>query len=182
MRLFVSVDLDANDELRTAQVPFETLDGVRLVDPEQVHITLKFLGSVDPNRLGTVETTLAESIAAADVSSFNAHAREYGVFPSHDYISVIWVGIRNDGGRLRLLHEAIEERMIEIGFEPADHAFTPHATIARMDHAGGKAHVQKILSERGPDLGRFEISEIHLTESTLTSDGPAYESVTAFEL
>lgn len=182
MRLFVSVDLDANDELRTAQVPFESLDGIRLVDPEQVHITLKFLGSVDPNRLGTVKTTLAECIAATDVSSFNARAREYGVFPSHDYISVIWVGIRNDGGRLRLLHEVIEERMIEIGFEPAGHAFTPHATIARMDHAGGKAHVQKILSERDPDLGQFEVSEIHLTESTLTSDGPEYESVTTFEL
>lgn len=182
MRLFVSIDLDASEELRAAQDPFETLDSVRLVDPEQVHITLKFLGEVDEDRLDTIETALTKAVSTLDMPPFDAHVGGYGAFPSHDYISVIWVGIKNGGEKIRALHESIEERMIELGFDSDDHDFTPHATIARMDHAGGKAHVQNVLSERDPDLGSLHVSEIHLTESTLTSDGPEYETVTTIEL
>lgn len=181
MRLFVSVDL-AVDELRAAQTPFESPDGVRLVDPTQVHITLKFLGDVKSDQYERIETALTKAVTDATVSPFDVHVGGYGSFPSHDYISVIWVGIRDGGEQLRQLHEAIEERMVALGFDPAEHDFTPHATIARMDHAGGKEHVQTVLSEQNPDLGSMHVSEIHLTESTLTPDGPEYDTVTTIEL
>lgn len=182
MRLFISIDLAMNDEIRDAQTPFEDLDSVRLVAPSKVHVTLKFLGEVGGDRLDTVTEALRESVANADVPPFAANIGGYGAFPSHDYISVIWVGVRDGGMEMHRLHDAIETRMVELGFDSADHEFTPHATIARMDHAEGKSHVQNVLQDRDPDIGSLHVSEVRLTESTLTPDGPEYETVTAIEL
>jgi 2'-5' RNA ligase len=182
MRLFISIDLNLDDAIRSAQTPFEDLDSIRLVDSSQVHVTLKFLGEVDADRLDTIDAALHDSVAAADVSPFDAHIGGYGAFPSLDYISVIWVGVRDGGREMRLLHETIEERMVELGFDPSDHEFTPHATIARMDTAEGKAHVQDVLRNRDPDIGSRHVSAVHLTESTLMPDGPEYKTVSAIEL
>lgn len=182
MRLFVSIDLDIENAISDAQTPFEDIDSIRLVEPSQVHVTLKFLGEVDADRLDTVTKALRESIAVADVPPFDVRVSGYGAFPSHDYISVIWVGIRNGGAKMRRLHDAIESRMIELGFDSADHEFTPHATIARMDHAEGKSYVQDVLRNRDPDIGSLHVTEVSLTESTLTPEGPEYETVHAIEL
>lgn len=182
MRLFISIDLALEDAIRDAQTPFEDIDSIRLVNPSQVHVTLKFLGEVDADRLDTVDKALRESVAAADVSPFTVNVGGYGAFPSHDYISVIWVGVRDGGMEMHRLHDSIEARMVELGFESADHEFTPHATIARMDHAAGKSFVQDVLSNRNPDIGSLHITEVSLTESTLTPEGPEYETVHAIEL
>jgi len=94
---------------------------------------------------------------------------------------VLWVGVREGGDELTTLHEAIEDRTTEMGFDCADHEFTPHATIARMDHAGGKERVQRALRETDPAVGTLAVSEIRLTESVL-EDGPEYTTVERFEL
>lgn len=177
MRLFVSADLDVTDELRPAQTPFEPLGGVRVVDPEQVHFTLKFLGETDDQRIEAVETALTEAINAAHVAPFDAAVGGYGVFPSPEYISVIWVGVRKGSEQLHRLQEAIERRMVDLGFDPADHEFTPHATIAHMDHAAEKTRVQTIIEQQHPDLGTTHIDRVQLTESTLTPHGPEHRTV-----
>jgi len=95
---------------------------------------------------------------------------------------VVWLGVREGGERMTRLHEAIEDRTVAVGFDPEDHEFTPHVTLARMDHAGGKATVQRVLDERDPDGGSLDVKEVRLTESTLTPDGPEYETVERFPL
>lgn len=182
MRLFISIDLDATQKLHTAQAPFEPVSGVRVVDPEQVHFTLKFLGETDDRRREILETALTEAVEAAGVSPFEAEVGGYGAFPSTDYISVIWVGVREGTERFHRLHEAIEQRTVDLGFDPADHSFTPHATIARMDHAAEKERVQTIIDERVPDLGTTHVDTVQLTKSDLTPDGPEYEVVHSVEL
>ncbi len=183
MRLFVSVDLDPlADAIRAAQEPFADVDGLRLTDPEGVHVTLKFLGEVSESRVPAVEDALAAAVEEAGVAPFEAHVGGYGVFPSRSYVSVVWLGVREGATDLTRLHEACEERTVALGFDPERHDFTPHATIARMDHAGGKERVLRVLDERDPDVGAMRIDEVRLTESTLTPDGPRYETVAAFPL
>ncbi|WP_276258748.1 RNA 2',3'-cyclic phosphodiesterase [Haloglomus litoreum] len=182
-RLFVSVDLDGlADAVREAQAPFRDQPGVDPTDPEQVHVTLKFLGDTDPNRLDELHEALAGAVADADVGPFEATFGGYGVFPSLDYISVVWLGVREGGAALTALHEAIEARTTDLGFDPEGHDFTPHATIARMRDARRKEHVQQVVRERDPDVARLDVEEVRLTESTLTDDGPVYETVAAFGL
>jgi len=182
-RLFVSVDLDGLTEAVAAvQKRFEGASGLRFTDPGQAHVTLKFLGDTDPDRLPELVDELDAAVEGADVDPFTATVGGLGVFPDIDYISVVWVGFREGGDELTRLHEAIEARTVAMGFDPGDHEFTPHATIARMDHAGGKERVQARVREDDPDVGELRVETVRLTESVLDDDGPTYSTVERFPL
>ena len=179
MRLFVSVDLPealapaveaVQDDLRGAA-------GLTFTDPTQAHLTLKFLGETDPARLGPLEEALVEAVDEAGVDPFEAELGGLGAFPSEDYIRVVWVGFTAGGEALVRLHEAVEARTVELGFDPESHDFTPHVTIARMRHASGKELVQQVLREENPTVGSMRVEEVRLTESELGPDGPVYSTV-----
>lgn len=186
MRLFVSIDLpdDLADAVADAQDRFADADGLRLVDPGNTHLTLFFLGEVDPDRQAGIEAALERAVADAGVTPFEMRVGGFGVFPTLDYISVVWAGIRDGGGvaETTQLAEATERELEALGFEGDDHAFTPHVTLARMDDARGKKLVQRVVRETDPDLGAFRVAELRLKQSTLTSDGPEYETLRAIEL
>ena len=184
MRLFVSVDLpdDLAEPIADLQDEFAAASGLNFTDPGQAHVTLKFLGDVAERRLPDLERELAAAVADADVDPFTVRYGGLGVFPSLEYISVVWLGTETGGDELTRLHEAIEERTTSMGFEPEDHDFTPHVTLARMEHAGGKEHVQKLVRDREPTVGETTVEEVGLTESTLTDDGPVYSTVESFPL
>ncbi|TSD15057.1 RNA 2',3'-cyclic phosphodiesterase [Haloglomus irregulare] len=183
MRLFVSADLDPlAAAVRAVQAPFRDRPGLDPTDPEGVHVTLQFLGETDPARLDDVRSALAAAVDDAGVGPFTAEIGGYGVFPSLDDISVVWLGVRRGQAELTALHESVEARTTDLGFDPEDHAFTPHATVARMRDARPKTHVQEVVREREPDVGGIDIDEIRLTESTLTDTGPEYGTVARFPL
>ncbi len=184
MRLFLSVDLP--DPLAAAvadvQERLADADGLTFVDPEQAHVTLKFLGDVDEDRVPTVEDAVETAIDDAAVEPFEASVDGIGVFPSLDYISVVWVGIGAGSDELTRLAAAIERETTAVGFDPEDHEFTPHVTVARMKDARGKRHVREVVRDDPPTLGSFRVEQVRLKESTLSSDGPTYETVTRFGL
>ena len=184
MRLFVSVDLpDAlADGVAAVQADLEGASGLSFTDPTQAHLTLKFLGETDPGRLDALEDALAAAVEAAGVEPFEATVGGLGAFPSADYIRVVWLGFEAGGEPLTRLHEAIEAETVAIGFEPEDHDFTPHVTVARMQHAGGKERVQRALRERSPTVGSWTVEAVRLTESELGPDGPTYSTLRRFPL
>jgi 2'-5' RNA ligase len=183
MRLFVSVDCDGLDDgVAEAQAHLPETGSLRPVDPAGAHVTLKFLGEVDPDRLDDLEAPLDTAVDAAGVGPFAMTVGGFGVFPSLDYISVVWAGVREGGPELTRLHDAVERETTALGFDPADHVFTLHVTLARMNDARGKEAVQRAVRETDPTVGRLDVTEIRLTESRLTDDGPAYVTVARFPL
>lgn len=184
MRLFVSVDLPTElaERFEAVQEEFRGAAGLNFTDPTQAHVTLKFLGETDPDRLGEVTDAIEDGVKAAGVEPFECTVGGLGVFPSREYISVVWTGVRTGGEELTRLHEAIERETTAIGFEEESHEFTPHLTLARMNDARGKELVQNVLDELDPTIGTFEVNEVRLKESTLTSEGPEYETVDRFLL
>ena len=183
MRLFVSVDLEGlEDAVRTAQEPFRDEPGLYPTDPSQAHVTVKFLGDTDPEELPRLREALADTVTDSGVEPFDARFGGYGVFPSLEYISVVWLGVRTGGAALTALHEVVEARTVDLGFDPEEHAFTPHATLARMRDARRKEHGQRVVSESDPDVGELRVTDLRLTESRLTDDGPVYETRESFPL
>lgn len=183
MRLFVSVDLDGlAAEVSEVQEILADADGLRFTDPGQAHVTLKFLGDTDEDRLPELRAELERAVGESGVDPFTAEFGGLGVFPHLDYISVVWLGVREGGDQLTRLHRHIEDRTTALGFDPEDHEFTPHATLARMDDARGKQLVQDVVENRDPDVGQMTVEEVRLTESTLTQDGPEYSTVERFDL
>ena len=202
MRLFVSVDLPTSfaAPIAAIQSAFADASGLSFTDPEGAHVTLKFLGEVDPGTVPALETELEAAVSDADVAPFSVTYGGLGVFPDLSYVSVLWLGVEEGGAELTRLHRAIEERTTAMGFDAESHDFTPHVTLARMEHAGGKELVQALVrdwdpsaveatdddelraTEDGPVVGETTVSEIRLTESTLGPDGPVYETVSRFPL
>ena len=207
MRAFVSVDCDAVSEaIRRAQAPFDGLDGLRLTAPGSAHLTLKFLGEVEetltahesasgPDHadggsddgvpgLSTLEDALESAVADSGVSPFDCTLAGYGTFPEGDYISVVWLGVEEGSAELARLHETVEAATTDLGFDPESHSFTPHVTLARMDHAAEKERVKRLVdgAEGAPAPATMRVDAVRLTESTLTPDGPVYETVARFPL
>jgi 2'-5' RNA ligase len=184
MRLFVSVDLpdELADAVADVQAEFSEASGLNFTDPEQAHVTLKFLGDADEDGLAEVTAAVERGVAAADVDPFEVAYGGLGAFPGLDYISVVWLGVERGGDELTALHEGVEAETTAIGFDPEDHEFTPHVTLARMDHAGGKELVQGVIRSEDPAVGTATVDEVRLTESDLTPDGPEYATVERFPL
>lgn len=182
-RLFVSVDLDGLAEaVREVQKQFEGASGLNYTEPEQAHLTLKFLGDTAAERVPELVDELEAAVEESGVDPFTAEFGGLGVFPSLDYISVVWLGVREGSDHLTRLHEAIESRTVAMGFDPEEHEFTPHVTLARMNHAGGKELVQRVVEESDPTVGTQQVTAVRLTESTLTADGPEYTTVASVRL
>ena len=186
MRLFVSVDLppELTEPLADLQAEFGDAAGVRLTDPSQAHVTLKFLGETDPGRVDEIEQTIQRAVDDSAVEPFECIIYGLGVFPALDYISVVWAGLGEDGGAAALthLHDAIETELTALGFDAESHGFTPHVTLGRMDDARGKSLVQHAVRETDETVGSFQVERIRLTESTLTDEGPVYETVSEVDL
>lgn len=186
MRLFVSVDLPVSlaDTVETVQAEFSEAEGLDFVDPKQAHFTLKFLGETNPERLNKIKTALRDAVDEAAVDPFDCTIGGLGVFPSLEYITVVWIGVREGKGdaELRRLHEAVEAELTALGFAAESHEFTPHITLARMNDARSKSEVQSVVTETDPTIGTFRVKGIKLTESTLTDAGPQYETVHEVDL
>ena len=179
MRLFVSVDLpdDLTDAVAAVQDLFADAAGLEFTQPDQAHVTLKFLGETPERRVDEVVAALERAVDRSGVEPFAATYGGLGVFPSMEYISVVWFGVRDGEQAFERLQAPIEEELVDVGFDEADHEFTPHVTLARMKHAGGKELVQRVVAEESPVVGTTTVEEVRLTESTLTHDGPVYETV-----
>lgn len=184
MRLFVSIDLPESiaDSIRSIQESFSGIPSVTLVDPSQAHLTLKFIGDTDQDRVPEIETALSDCIAATGLASFPMEIADIGAFPSAEYIRVIWLGVSTGSEETTTLHESIESSLTAIGIEPESHAFTPHITIARMADARGKETIQDLLESKTPHIGTMEVTTVQLKESKFTDAGPQYSTVSSFSL
>ncbi|ELZ54411.1 MULTISPECIES: RNA 2',3'-cyclic phosphodiesterase [Halorubrum] len=193
MRAFFAVDLpdDLAPAVADAQAPFADAPGVNPVDPEQAHVTLKFCGDVaesdgdSPRDTPAVDDVIEAGERAVDragVAPFEAAVGGLGVFPNREYVSVVWAGVGRGGDDLAALHEALEAETTALGVDPADHGFTPHVTLGRVENATGADAVRDALDAEDPAVGTFSVGEIRLIESTLTPSGPEYDAVRVFGL
>jgi len=182
MRLFVSVDFeDVADAIEALQEPLTGLSGVRPTDPEQAHVTVKFLGERDHD-LEALSTALKRAIEEAGTEPFEATLGGVGAFPSEEYIRVVWAGVEAGAAEMSELRRHVERETTALGYDEERHEFTPHVTLARMEHAAEKAAVQRFLDEATPEIGPVRIEELRLKESMLTDDGPEYRTVERFHL
>lgn len=183
MRCFVAIDLPEalTDAIADAQERFHDAEGLRFTDPSQAHITLKFLGEVAPERTAAIVEAIEAAVAEADVGPFRCTLGGFGAFPSPEYITVVWAGVREGADQLSALQAPIERELVDAGFDAEQHEFTPHVTLARMDDARGKDRVQSELAADA-SIGGFEVSAVRLKESVLNGDGPTYRTIDQIRL
>lgn len=149
--------------------------GIKLVEPAQVHITMKFLGDITEDKIEPIISALSQ----VNLRPFEARIKGIGVFPKPAYIKVIWLGAEGD---FDTLHKEIERVLSPFKFEK-DTKFVPHATLARVKHMGERAALlEKIKKLEEVDLGSMDVSSISFKKSTLTPEGPIYETLKEIKL
>ncbi len=183
MRCFIAIEI--SDEIRKALGELiQRLSGmgrgIRWVPPENIHLTLKFLGEVEDDRVPEIGRRLSE--ISSGHSPISLRVRGAGAFPSLRSPQVIWVGSEVSPG-LESLYREIEEAMAALGFERERRDFNPHLTLGRVKDRRALDPVMKELQlMKDQDWGAVEVTEVVLMKSVLTPKGAEYSRVSVFPL
>lgn len=145
---------------------------VKWVNPESVHLTLKFLGNLTKTKIGEVLEGTKE--ASRDFSSFQIRTKERGAFPSIKRPRVFWVGLEADSQTLIQLQNKIDDELSGLGFEKDTRRFHPHLTVGRVRSPKniGKV-IQKFVEYPFPEI-EFKVEQILIMKSELTPKGALY--------
>jgi len=172
MRLFVAVPVPAGIREKAAALGMEIArDGIVPVRPGNMHLTLRFLGETEGRKLAQVESAL-RGIAFAP---FECRVKGVGVFPSENFVKVVWAGVESVGA-LESLAKDVQDALRGFG---GDERFSAHMTIARVKR---KTDLHAFLeTHRNDEFGSFTASSFELIESALGPGGPEYGTVEVFE-
>ncbi len=179
LRAFIAVELphEIQQAIHKATSNFRQVTGplIRWVPPENMHLTLKFLGDISPS---SVEMLTQMLRAEADsIHCFEIQVSGVGSFPSLKRPRVIYVGIQAPAG-LEALQHGVESASRRLGYESEDRAFSPHLTIGRVRQDVSASDQQKIRQTLEnihiDSLGTARVDSVHLFKSELKPSGSVY--------
>ena len=178
IRSFIAIEIENQELLDRISTLQSTLGNtganIKFVKPENVHITLKFLGDV-PSLL--IEM-IGNALQTLRFEPFDSSLHGVGVFPSVNRINVVWLGITKGITNFVSLHRQIESQLQTLGICPDNRGFNPHVTIARLRSARNKKPlVQVILGMKDCEFGVFTVNSVKLKKSVLTPQGPRYTTL-----
>lgn len=177
IRCFIAVDLE--DRLREKcrqlqeQVASSGAD-LNLVSPENLHLTLRFLGEIPRVKVEAV----IRGLGRLEFKPFKVLFEGLGAFPNLHRPRVLWIGVSKGGEELKELFGKVEKVAVEAGIPRDPKGFTPHLTIARVRSSRNLSTLSKILRELSKaEVGEMEVSTVRLKKSTLTPKGPIYSNL-----
>jgi 2'-5' RNA ligase len=158
----------------TIQALSATTTAVNWVAPENLHLTLKFLGDVEDQQIFAV--CQATNAAVAQLHPFHCFCQGIGAFPNLERPRTIWLGLDDSAGRLDQLQQCLETAYLELGFPQENRPFRPHVTIGRVNlrsrRLGRLLHeLQKHADE---EFGAVDVSQCVIYSSELTPQGPIH--------
>jgi 2'-5' RNA ligase len=183
-RLFIALELpsevkDGLEAIRAQlarQAPPRT---VRWVQPDGIHLTLKFLGDAPVARRDELQAAL--QVAVDDHAPFPITAGDLGCFPNPQRPRVVWVGIREDTGALASLRDSVEKHVAPLGFPTENRPFTPHLTLGRVNRDASRSDLQKlgglISATAVGDLHTWPVTAASLMRSELKPTGAVYTAL-----
>jgi RNA 2',3'-cyclic 3'-phosphodiesterase len=176
------VALDLTDAIREAlREPMAALKplskSARWARPEGMHVTLKFIGHVDAEKLGAIRAALATVRSNAPVE---IQVRGVGFFPDERRPRVVWCGIEASANLAPLAAE-IEHALEPLGIAREERKFTPHLTLARLKDLHGVDKLVRAAEEtKSRDFGSARAAEFHLFESVTKPSGTEYKKIESY--
>jgi RNA 2',3'-cyclic 3'-phosphodiesterase len=179
IRAFISISLDPElkEVLVKIQRQLQAASGrgaIRWTPIDQLHLTLRFLGNVDEERLPQLGRALES--ACLNVQSFTLSIADLGCFPSIQRPKVIWAGIQGDLVRLRDLQEKISREAASFASHFEEREFHPHLTIGRVKDRSGplRDFSDAVRQASGLRLGQWTVTGVDLMQSKLSPQGSIY--------
>jgi 2'-5' RNA ligase len=181
IRSFLAFDIDNDDvrkRLASAQTRLvQTGADVKLIEPENIHVTMRFLGDVSVDMIEKI----FEEMKKTEFTPFNVQICGLGVFPSLSYPRVVWAGITIGADQLQDIFNQVEPRLRALGFAPDSKGFSPHLTIARVRSAKNKAQLAEFVTKNAShEFGTIKSGCFRLKQSILSPKGPTYSTLKEF--
>src|SRR5882762_1398467 len=182
MRLFVALEIPSAVRENLAAL-VKSLRAVspqtRCARPENVHVTLKFIGEVAAARLAAIRSALA---GVRSEQSVTLDFRGLGFFPNEKHPRVFWAGIEASPN-LKTLAADIDKATEKLGIPVEKRHFSPHLTLARFESPRLPEKLRAAIEENAAcDFGSVRTSQFHLIESKLKSTGAEYTTVESFPI
>jgi 2'-5' RNA ligase len=181
IRSFLAFDIESDtvlNRLTTAQkLLVQTGADVKLVEPQNIHITVRFLGNITP----AIAEKIFEEMKKIQFTPFNVQIHGLGAFPNPRYSRVVWTGITEGADQLKNVFSQLEPRLRGLGFTPDNKGFSPHLTIARVRSGRNKQQLAEFITENtNYEFGAVNAKCLRLKKSTLTPKGPIYSTLKEF--
>ena len=182
LRVFIAFELPSpivqNLETLTRELKQDGLK-LRWVKPNNIHLTLKFLGEVPQQDIAAIEAAMSRVSGVAAPSALRFALQGMGVFPNMRRPRVLWVGIGGDLEALDRLFKAVDAHLADAGFAAEQRAFKPHLTLARIpdrEKSWGSPHqLLQAIENRGKFVSDpFECRQLTLFKSDLRPTGAQY--------
>ncbi len=188
-RLFIAIELpdSIRDQIIGAIDRLQQVvprHAIRWIPPENLHLTLKFLGEVPETQINRIRINLEHAVRGHQIFAFTVSGA--GCFPTPKKPRVLWLGLHEKGDALVSLRNTVEQHIAPLGFPTEKRPFSPHLTIGRV-----KRHIKgKTLSEIGDgvetatigELAKWQCESVNLMQSTLSSDGARYTCLSQISL
>jgi 2'-5' RNA ligase len=180
IRAFIAIELpsEIKKELGIIQSKLKgsEQDYVKWVDPDGIHLTLKFLGNIAEDRIKDIANAMTASVQG--IRSFNLFIEGLGVFPNPNRTQVAWVGLTGELDKLAELHKQLEANLEKLSFATEKRYFSPHLTLARLRNQASLLQRQtfgRLVSETGFESDKaIRITAINLMKSRLAPSGAIY--------
>lgn len=178
VRSFIAFDIESSkvlSQVAAAQSQLlQTGADLKLVEPQNIHITLRFLGNITSAMVEKV----FEAMKQIQFTPFNVQIKGLGAFPDLRYPRVVWAGITEGADKLKSIFNQLEPRLRGLGFAPDSKGFSPHLTIARVRSGRNKTQLAKFIAENvNYDFGFVAAERLRLKKSDLTPKGPVYSTL-----
>lgn len=178
IRSFIAFDIDSEQVLNRLTEAQKTILNIgadlKIVEPQNIHITLRFLGDVTPSVIDKIDKEMQRIV----FKPFAVEIKGVGAFPNLKYARVIWAGIQGGGEELSGIFAQLEPRLLSLGFAPDSKGFNPHLTIARVRSGRNKTELAKCVDEMSAfEFGRIRADCLRLKRSVLTPRGPIYSTL-----
>ena len=175
-RLFVAIDLPDAHKTRLAGLRDDALPG-RWTPSQKFHLTLRFIGEVDEDRVATVE----QALAGFQGEAFSLQGRGLGVFPSPRQPRILFAAL-TPAPVLLELQAQVEQALHAIGLDEDPKPFRPHVTLARLRRVDAHTVRAFLGKHQAFTLEPFEVDRYYLYESVLRREGALHRRRAAFEL
>ena len=187
IRSFIAIELPNELRLKLDQLEAQLKSGkqpwVKWVNPDSIHLTLKFLGNIASDRTGEITKAMEE--AAQGIPPFHLEVKDLGVFPNLKRVQVAWVGISGEVDKLGEFQQRLESNLACLGFAPESRPFTPHLTLARLRNQASLDERQRfgqLIAGSRFEAGAIEVDAINLMRSQLTREGAIYSRISSVRL
>lgn len=180
-RAFIAAEVSAGPPLNALAADLrDATPSLKVVRPDQLHLTIKFLGDSQEALVPKIIAAIQE--ATQGVRPFEVRLQGTGAFPSVARMSVIWVGVEGAEPLARIA-EALETSLESLGFPQERRPWKAHLTLARVKDRRELDQARRILEAHTDDVfGRSMVDAIVLKKSVLTPEGARYSVVDAVRL